>query len=118
MTAAVDQSRSLPPDPAGTGQVTATPYVTVILPCYNEQGHVMAEVERICAAMDASGYRYELLAVDDASTDETLARLYEAAPRFPQLQVVPSGATAAPGRSAGSAPSGPGAKSWSGPTPT
>ena len=38
--------------------------------------------------MDASGYPYELLAYDDASTDETLARLHEAAPRFPRLQVV------------------------------
>jgi polyisoprenyl-phosphate glycosyltransferase len=64
------------------------PYVTIVLPCYNEQGHVIAEVERICATMDASGYDYELLAVDDASTDETLARLYEAAPRFPRMEIV------------------------------
>jgi glycosyltransferase involved in cell wall biosynthesis len=64
------------------------PYVSIILPCFNEQDHVTAEVERICAAMDASGYPYELLAYDDASTDETLARLHEAAPRFPQLQIV------------------------------
>jgi polyisoprenyl-phosphate glycosyltransferase len=64
------------------------PYVSIILPCCNEQDHVVAEVERICAAMDASGYSYELLAYDDASSDETLARLYEAAPRFPNLQVV------------------------------
>ena len=63
-------------------------YVSIILPCYNEQDHVAAEVERICVAMDASGYKYELLAFDDASTDETLARLHEAAPRFPQLQIV------------------------------
>jgi glycosyltransferase involved in cell wall biosynthesis len=67
----------------------AAPYVTVILPCYNEQGHVIAEVERICAAMDASGYSYELLAIDDASTDDTLARLYEAQPHFPRMEVVP-----------------------------
>jgi glycosyltransferase involved in cell wall biosynthesis len=64
------------------------PYVSIILPCYNEQDHVTAEVERTCAAMDASGYSYELLAYDDASTDETLARLREAAPRFPKLQIV------------------------------
>ena len=38
--------------------------------------------------MDASGYDYELVAFDDASTDETLARLREAAPRFPHLRVV------------------------------
>ena len=63
-------------------------YVSVILPCYNEQEHVAAEVARICEAMDASGYGYELIAYDDASTDETLARLREAAPAFPHLQVV------------------------------
>jgi polyisoprenyl-phosphate glycosyltransferase len=65
-----------------------SPYVTIVLPCYNEQGHVAAEVERICAAMDESGYEYELLAYDDASTDETLARLEEIAPRYPQLRIV------------------------------
>ena len=63
------------------------PYVTIVLPCYNEQDHVIDEVERICKAMDASGYTYELLAVDDCSTDETLARLQEAAPRFPNMRV-------------------------------
>jgi polyisoprenyl-phosphate glycosyltransferase len=64
------------------------PYVSIILPCYNEQDHVTAEVVRICAAMDSSGYTYELLAFDDASTDETLARLHEAASQFPSLQIV------------------------------
>src|SRR5262245_14842436 len=64
------------------------PYVSIILPCYNEQDHVSIEVERICAAMDASGYDYELLAFDDASTDGTLARLHEVAPDFPHLQIV------------------------------
>jgi glycosyltransferase involved in cell wall biosynthesis len=64
------------------------PYVSIILPCYNEQDHVVAEVERICEAMDASGYGYELVAYDDASTDQTLARLREAAPGFPHLRIV------------------------------
>ena len=47
--------------------------VTIVLPCFNEQDHVLDEVERISAAMDASDYTYELLAIDDASTDDTLA---------------------------------------------
>jgi polyisoprenyl-phosphate glycosyltransferase len=64
------------------------PYVSIILPCYNEQDHVTDEVERICRAMDSSGYDYEVLAFDDASTDQTLARLHEAAPSFPNLQIV------------------------------
>jgi glycosyltransferase involved in cell wall biosynthesis len=63
--------------------------VTIVLPCYNEQDHVIDEVERISKAMDASGHTYELLAVDDCSTDQTLARLEEAAPHFPNMQVVP-----------------------------
>jgi glycosyltransferase involved in cell wall biosynthesis len=64
-------------------------HVTIVLPCYNEQDHVLDEVERICKAMDNSGKSYELLAVDDKSTDDTLARLEDAAPRFPSMRVVP-----------------------------
>src|SRR5690606_16898055 len=63
--------------------------VTVVLPCYNEQDHVLDEVERITAAMDASGYRYELLAIDDASTDDTLRLLQEAQLRYPRLRLLP-----------------------------
>ena len=62
------------------GPAGQDPYVSIILPCHNEEGHVVTEVTRICAAMDASGYDYELTAYDDASTDGTLARLQEAAP--------------------------------------
>ncbi|NUR88626.1 MAG: glycosyltransferase family 2 protein [Nonomuraea sp.] len=63
------------------------PYVTIVLPCYNEQDHVIDEVERITKAMDSSGYTYELVAVDDCSTDQTLARLQDAAPRYPHLRI-------------------------------
>src|SRR5512139_782511 len=38
--------------------------------------------------MDASAKTYELLAVDDCSTDQTLARLEEAAPQYPNMRVV------------------------------
>ena len=71
------------------GAPNGRPTVSIVLPCYNEEGHVIAEVERITAAMDASGYNYELLCVDDSSTDSTLARLEEIAPRFPRMTIVP-----------------------------
>ncbi len=77
--------------PRGAGaadDVPAPPYVTVVLPAYNEQDHVLAEIERICAALDASEHTYEVLAIDDASTDGTLAVLHAAAQRFPHVQVV------------------------------
>ncbi len=63
--------------------------VTVVLPCYNEQEHVMAEIERITVAMESSGFTYELLVIDDKSTDNTLAVLQEALPRFPNMRLMP-----------------------------
>jgi glycosyltransferase involved in cell wall biosynthesis len=65
------------------------PYVTIVLPCFNEGEHVLQEIERITAVMDASEFTYELLCIDDASTDDTLAVLHAAAQRFPTIRVMP-----------------------------
>ena len=62
--------------------------VTVVLPCFNEENHVLRELERITAAMDASPYSYELLVIDDKSTDNTLATITSAADRFPRLRLI------------------------------
>jgi len=51
--------------------VEAPPQVTVVLPCYNERDHVEQEVKRIRAALEAAGMTYELLCIDDGSTDGT-----------------------------------------------
>ncbi len=63
--------------------------VTVVLPCYNEQDHVLEEIERISAAMDASGFSYELLVIDDKSTDGTLGVLEAALPAHPHMRLMP-----------------------------
>jgi glycosyltransferase involved in cell wall biosynthesis len=63
--------------------------VTVILPCYNEEAHVALELERISASLDASGFSYELLVIDDKSTDNTLAVLRAELPRYPHLRLMP-----------------------------
>jgi len=48
-----------------------SPDVSVVLPCYNERDHVELEVKRIRAALEAAGMSYELICVDDGSTDGT-----------------------------------------------
>ncbi|MCK9902688.1 glycosyl transferase family 2 [Parafrankia colletiae] len=82
-------SAILPADHQASLEVEAPPYVTVVLPCYNEQDHVVLELERISAAMDASGYSYELLVIDDKSTDNTLAVLRDVAGKFPHMRLMP-----------------------------
>jgi len=68
--------------------VPVAPVASVVLPCYNERDHVVAELERITAALDASGLPYEILAIDDASTDGTLDVLRETAKRLPNVEVL------------------------------
>lgn len=43
--------------------------VSIVLPVYNEKGHLGTEIDRIRAAMDASSYSYEIIVVDDGSND-------------------------------------------------
>ncbi len=45
--------------------------VTVVLPAYNEVGHIRDEVDRISAALKNSAYAFEILVVDDGSDDGT-----------------------------------------------
>jgi glycosyltransferase involved in cell wall biosynthesis len=63
---------------------------TVVLPCYNEQDHVLEELERITAALDASEYAgdYELLVIDDASTDNTKQIIESVLATYPQIRFV------------------------------
>lgn len=52
--------------------------VSVVLPIYNEAGHITDEVKRIRTALEASEYTFEIIAVDDGSTDgswEELSRI-------------------------------------------
>ncbi|WP_459644610.1 glycosyltransferase family 2 protein [Kineococcus sp. NUM-3379] len=72
---------------AAAGEQPA-PVATVVLPCYNEEQNVLLELRRITAALDADGMAYEILAIDDASTDGTLAVLREAEKTMPHVKVV------------------------------
>ncbi|MFM2046833.1 MAG: hypothetical protein RL383_910 [Actinomycetota bacterium] len=43
--------------------------VSVILPVYNEKGHLRTEIDRIRAALSASRHSFEIIVVDDGSND-------------------------------------------------
>ena len=49
--------------------------VSVVLPVFNEKGHLLAEIDRIRKALETSSYTYEIIVVDDGSTDGSADRL-------------------------------------------
>ncbi|MEX0699302.1 MAG: glycosyltransferase family 2 protein [Acidimicrobiia bacterium] len=51
--------------------------VSIVLAVYNEVGHLSVEIDRIKKAMDESAYSYEIIVVDDGSTDGSGAVLRE-----------------------------------------
>jgi polyisoprenyl-phosphate glycosyltransferase len=53
-----------------TGAERADEYdVSVVLPVFNERGHLRTEIDRIRAALTASPYSFEIIVVDDGSSD-------------------------------------------------
>jgi glycosyltransferase involved in cell wall biosynthesis len=62
--------------------------VSVVVPVYNEEENVGPLLEGLQAAMQALGRPYELIVVDDGSTDRTVACLRAEVARRPALRVV------------------------------
>ncbi len=49
--------------------------VTVLVPAYNEENAIAPTIDAIRAAMDRSRWRYEIIVIDDGSTDRTAERV-------------------------------------------
>lgn len=52
--------------------------ISIIVPVYNEAGNVLRLAEEVAAALDGGGKSYELVFVDDGSTDETWSNIRKA----------------------------------------
>ncbi|WP_439598898.1 glycosyltransferase family 2 protein [Falsiroseomonas sp.] len=72
--------RPSPADPTPSS-LTIAPAISVVIPMRNEGPNVLPLIEEIGQAL--AGQAFEILCVDDGSTDETGARLLEAAARHP-----------------------------------
>lgn len=64
------------------------PQVSVVLPVFNEADNLPALVEEIATTLRAAGRTFEILAVDDGSTDTSAAVLADLRARHPQLRVL------------------------------
>jgi dolichol-phosphate mannosyltransferase len=76
-----------------------TPDLSVVFPVYNEEENIPILLREIAAALEGRGWSYEIVAVDDGSTDRSLEVLRASRERYPMLRVVAleknSGQTAA-----------------------
>jgi len=75
------------------------PDLSVVFPVYNEEENVPILLDEIARALEGRGWTYEMVAVDDGSSDRSLAVLHESRAKYPTLRVLTfeknSGQTAA-----------------------
>ncbi len=62
--------------------------LSVIIPVYNEEESIKQLLEELHAALDPTGFRFELVLVDDGSTDRTWTLLEGFAASDPALSVI------------------------------
>jgi glycosyltransferase involved in cell wall biosynthesis len=58
--------------------------VSVVLPVYNERGHLREEINRIREALEASKYSFEIIVIDDGSNDGSEVDL----PTIPDIRLI------------------------------
>jgi glycosyltransferase involved in cell wall biosynthesis len=68
--------------------MSEAPYLSLVIPAYDEEESIPALLERVGAALSGIGRPFEVLVVDDGSTDGTAALLEEGLKRYGWLRVL------------------------------
>jgi glycosyltransferase involved in cell wall biosynthesis len=66
------------------------PVVSVVIPAFNEEQRIGRTLQRVGAELDARGEPYEVVVVDDGSTDRTLLTCRDLARTMPCLRILTS----------------------------
>jgi len=61
--------------------------LTIAIPCLNEENNICATLDTVTAAMSELPYRYEILVIDDGSTDGTAERVERYCETHPDLPI-------------------------------
>lgn len=76
------------PEPALGARNDGSPYLSVVVPIYNEEESIPHLYQRLTAALEPLSRPYEIIAVDDGSRDKSFALLRALAADDPRLRVV------------------------------
>lgn len=69
-------------------QAPANLKLSIVAPAHNEQDNIDSLIAEITAALDPLSIEYEIIVVDDASSDGTLKKLTELQSRYARLRVL------------------------------
>jgi glycosyltransferase involved in cell wall biosynthesis len=64
------------------------PDLSVVFPVYNEEENLPILMEEIARALEGKGWSYEVVAVDDGSSDRSRAVLHELRAKYPSLRIL------------------------------
>lgn len=85
---APDEASSLAEKPRSLSLDSSAPEISVFLPVYNEAANIIPLSRSLEESLDALGRSYEIIYVDDGSTDGSLALLRRLAERDPRIRVI------------------------------
>ncbi|PKK84071.1 MAG: glycosyl transferase family 2 [candidate division Zixibacteria bacterium HGW-Zixibacteria-1] len=60
--------------------------ISVVVPSYNEAANIPQNLERMAAALTITGQSFEIIAVDDGSTDDTAEKIRQYAAEDPRIR--------------------------------
>jgi glycosyltransferase involved in cell wall biosynthesis len=69
-------------------KISRRPYVSVVLPVFNEEDNIRLQYEEITKAMKPLGFTYEIIFIDDGSTDLSPAILEDIARKDKNIKLV------------------------------
>ena len=64
------------------------PYLSVVIPAYNEAGRLPSTIDKVMRYLEGRDYPYEVLVVDDGSSDATADLVEQAAEKYANLHLV------------------------------
>lgn len=62
--------------------------IAIVIPCYNEEDNVKAVYDRLTEVLNSTNYQYDLIFVNDGSTDNTLNELLKLYEKDPKVKII------------------------------
>jgi dolichol-phosphate mannosyltransferase len=62
--------------------------LSIVIPIYNESDNIFQNLEECVKTIDSFGIKYEIIAVNDGSIDDTEQKVMDAAKKYPSINVI------------------------------